>query len=245
MGLYSLQVREAQLAKERELIVAQENAEQAVSKAVQAAEFERLSFVEERKKLKAGLGELRVQVATLQAKIAAAEAAQIKFNEHPSQIQDGPPEVTVDLSSVREGFKTSEEFAALKEQYALEQLPAVFGRHLGKLCGEARQKERVRMLDQDPIAKEWDETLAQEVYSAGCQHMLQPILPLLEKLLGRAVHPSDFLHLAANHLNALKAQLGKCRRALGMESNQVADEEAEGDDDGDDDDDEDEDGPEQ
>ncbi|CAH9050432.1 unnamed protein product [Cuscuta epithymum] len=238
MGLYNLQVREARLAKERELLVAQENAKHVVSKAVQAAESERLSFAKERKKLEAGLGELRVQVATLQAKIAAAEATQIKFKEAPSQILDGPPEVSVDLSSVREDFMASKEFAALKEDYALEQLPAIFGRHLGKLSGEARQKEGVRMLDQDPVAKEWAGTLARKVYSAGCQHMLQPILPLLEKLLGRSVQPSDFPHLASNHLNALKAQLGKCRQALGMESDQAADEEAE-----DDDKDDDEDGP--
>ncbi|CAH9123960.1 unnamed protein product, partial [Cuscuta epithymum] len=193
--------------------------------AEQAVEAERRAFAEERKKLEAEAGELRVRVGSLQAKIAAAEAAQVKFSEAPPQIPDGPAEMTVDLSAVRDSFKTSEEFLALKEKYATEQLPAVFGRHLEKLAGEERQKEGIRVLDQHPITKEWADNLARGVYNSGCQHMLQPLLPLLEKQMGRSVQPSDLpSDLHPGHLNALMAQMKKCRRALGMEVVQVVDE---------------------
>ncbi|CAH9101319.1 unnamed protein product [Cuscuta europaea] len=185
MGIYSLLLREARLAKERDLIVAKENAEHASSSAIQAAEADR-------KKMEAEVRELRVKMASLLDHISAAEAAQVKFQEAPSQIPNGLVEMMVDLSAVRESFKSSEEFLALKEEYALEQLHVVFGRHLAKLGGEERQKEGVRMLDQHPVTKWWVDTLAQEVYGAGCQHMLQLILPLLEKLLGQPVQPSDF-----------------------------------------------------
>ncbi|CAH9133786.1 unnamed protein product [Cuscuta epithymum] len=227
-GIYSLKLKETRQAKEQGLLMAKETAEQ-------AAEAERRAFAEERKKLEAEAGELRVKVGALQAKIAAAEAAQIKFSEAPPQIPDGPAEMTVDLSAVRDSFKASEEFLALKEKYATEQLPAVFGRHLEKMAGEERQKEGIRVLDQHPVTKEWADILARGIYSSGCQHMLQPLLPLLEKYMGRAVQTSDFpSDLHPGHLNALMAQMKKCRRALGMEVVQIVDEEADEDDDEDD-----------
>ncbi|CAH9091568.1 unnamed protein product, partial [Cuscuta epithymum] len=217
-GIYSLKLREARQAKEQSLLMAKETAEQAV-------EAERRAFAEERKKLEAEAGELRVQVGSLQAKIAAAEAAQVKFSEAPPQIPDGPAEMLVDLSAVRDQLKASEEFLALKEEYATEQLPAVFGRHLEKLAGEERQKEGIRVLDQHSVTKEWADNFARGVYSSGCQHMLQPLLPLIEKHMGRAVQPSDFpADLHPDHLNALMAQMKKCRRALGMDVVQIVDE---------------------
>ncbi|CAH9094474.1 unnamed protein product, partial [Cuscuta epithymum] len=213
MGIYSLKLREARLAKERGLIVAKEEAEHSLSSAVRVAETDRQVAAEIRAKLESELGELRVRVASLQAYLAAAESAQVKFSESASQIPDGPPEITVDLSTVRENFKTSAEFRA----YALEQLPDVFGEHLVKLTGEERQKEGVRVFDQHLVTKEWAEVFAREVYSSGCQHMLKPLLPLLEKQLVRPAQPSDFPGLHPHHLNALSAQIKKCRRALGME----------------------------
>ncbi|CAH9117107.1 unnamed protein product, partial [Cuscuta europaea] len=44
MGLYTLQMREARLAKERELIVAQSSAEQHAAAAIASLEAERKTF---------------------------------------------------------------------------------------------------------------------------------------------------------------------------------------------------------
>ncbi|CAH9143476.1 unnamed protein product [Cuscuta epithymum] len=97
VGLYSLKIREARLAKERELIVAREEALHSLTSANQAAETDRQAAAEVQKKLEAELGELRVRVASLQSYLAAAESAQLKFAVSPSQIPDGPPEVIADL----------------------------------------------------------------------------------------------------------------------------------------------------
>ncbi|CAH9104889.1 unnamed protein product, partial [Cuscuta europaea] len=84
MGLYTLQMREARLAKERELIVAQSSAEQTAAAAITSLEAERKAFAEEKQRLDTELGTLRVQLAASQEKVIAAEAAQIKFEEMPS-----------------------------------------------------------------------------------------------------------------------------------------------------------------
>ncbi|CAH9110341.1 unnamed protein product [Cuscuta europaea] len=79
MGLYTLQMREARLAKERELIVAQSSAEQHAVAAIASLEAERKTFAEEKQRLDAEVGTLRVQLAASQAKILAAEAARVRF----------------------------------------------------------------------------------------------------------------------------------------------------------------------
>ncbi|CAH9077051.1 unnamed protein product, partial [Cuscuta europaea] len=123
MGLYTLQMWDARLAKERELIVAQSSAEQNAAAAITSLEAERKAFAEEKQRLDAELGTLRVQLAASQAKVLAAEAAQVKFEEMPSSIPDGPYEVNVDLSAVRETFKSSDEFSIIKDYHARTQIP--------------------------------------------------------------------------------------------------------------------------
>ncbi|CAH9059233.1 unnamed protein product, partial [Cuscuta europaea] len=58
MGLYTLQMREARLAKERELIVAQSSAEQHAAAAIASLEAERKTFAEEKQRLDAEVGTL-------------------------------------------------------------------------------------------------------------------------------------------------------------------------------------------
>ncbi|CAH9093800.1 unnamed protein product [Cuscuta europaea] len=62
VGIYSLQLKEARLAKERELIVAQTSVEQNAAAALAALEAERKASAEEKKRLESELGELRVQL---------------------------------------------------------------------------------------------------------------------------------------------------------------------------------------
>ncbi|CAH9117579.1 unnamed protein product [Cuscuta europaea] len=62
VGLYSLRLREARLAKERDLIVAQTSAEQNMAAALATLEVERKASAEEKHRLESERGELRVQL---------------------------------------------------------------------------------------------------------------------------------------------------------------------------------------
>ncbi|CAH9108854.1 unnamed protein product [Cuscuta europaea] len=178
VGLYSLQLKEARLAKERELIVAQTSAEQNAAAAFAALEAERKAYAEEKKRLESELGELRVQLGVSQSKVHAAEAALVKFEEHAPRIPDGPAEIKVDLCAVRESFKGSEEFAILKKDYAQQQLPDTFGDYLERFStGDACRSEGVKLLDQDPRGKKFNDSLARSLYVMGCQHIMAPSSP--------------------------------------------------------------------
>ncbi|CAH9115350.1 unnamed protein product, partial [Cuscuta europaea] len=177
VGLYSLQLKEARLAKERDLIVAQTSAEQNAAAAFAALETEQKASVEERRRLESELGELRVQLGAFQAKVHVAEAALVKFEESAPCIPDGPAEVKVDLSVVREAFKGSEEYAALKKDYAQQELSATFGAYLDRFAtGDARRSEGVKLLEYDPRGKKFNDSLARSLYVMGCQHILAPLL---------------------------------------------------------------------
>ncbi|CAH9115667.1 unnamed protein product, partial [Cuscuta europaea] len=89
MGLYSLQLREARLAKERDLIIAQTSAEQAAAAALANSEAERKAFAEERQRFDNELGRLQVQLAAAQAKVSATEVVQVRFEEKHPCIPDG------------------------------------------------------------------------------------------------------------------------------------------------------------
>ncbi|CAH9095588.1 unnamed protein product [Cuscuta europaea] len=93
-GLYNLKLHHARSARETELVKARSEAEQVAADAI-------CSVDQERKKLEEEIAQLRVSLATAQAKVAAAEAAQIVFKDRDPQISDGPREITADLSTVR------------------------------------------------------------------------------------------------------------------------------------------------
>ncbi|CAH9119971.1 unnamed protein product [Cuscuta europaea] len=216
--LYSLQLREARLAKERDLIVAQTSAEQNAADAFAALETERKASVEEKQHLELELGELRVQLGGFQAKVYAVEATLVRFEETASRILDGPAEVKVDLSAVREAFKGSEQFAALKKDYAQQELPATFGAYLDRFStGDARRSEGVKLLDQDPRGKKFNDSLARSLYVMGCQHILAPFVAKLQEILGRPIKLTDLPQVPI-----VEAQFEKYQRDL----QRVADREA-------------------
>ncbi|CAH9085363.1 unnamed protein product, partial [Cuscuta europaea] len=210
VGLYNLQLREARMTKERDLIVAQTSAEQNAAAAFAALETERKASVEEKKRLELELGELRVQLGAFQAKVHAAEAALVKFEESAPRIPDGPAEVKVDLSAVREAFKGSEEFAALKKDYAQQELTTTFGAYLDRFStGDARRNEGVKLLDQDPRGKKFNDSLARSLYVMGCQHILAPFVAKLQEMLGRPIELTDLPQVPI-----IEAQFEKYQRDL-------------------------------
>ncbi|CAH9081340.1 unnamed protein product [Cuscuta europaea] len=83
VGLYSLQLKEARLAKERELIVAQTSAEQNAAAAFAALEAERKASAEEKKRLESELGELRVQLGPLNPKFMLPKLPWLSLKSTP------------------------------------------------------------------------------------------------------------------------------------------------------------------
>ncbi|CAH9074510.1 unnamed protein product [Cuscuta europaea] len=238
MDLYTLQMREARLAKERELIVAQSSAEQTAAAAITSLEAERKAFAEEKQRLDAELGTLRVQLAASQAKVIAAEAAQIKFEEMPSSIPDSPYEVNVDLSAVRETFKSSDEFSIIKDDHARTQIPFAFGAYLeGFPKGVGRLSAGVALLDKDPEAKKWNDSIVTDLYAKIGQVLLRPFVAQLQNNLGRPVQASDL-----PQDDIIQAQIEKFQRGQQREADRAAGREPEPP--SDDDEDEDEDGEE-
>ncbi|CAH9113308.1 unnamed protein product, partial [Cuscuta europaea] len=84
MGLYSLQLRETRLAKERDLIVAQAKAEQEAATVLPTREAERKAFAEENQRLEIELDNqqkaaeekqrLEIELGNLRVQLAASQA---------------------------------------------------------------------------------------------------------------------------------------------------------------------------
>ncbi|CAH9098510.1 unnamed protein product [Cuscuta europaea] len=109
-----------------------------------------------------------------------------------SRIPYGPSEVNVDLFVVQDAFKSSDEFTAIKEEYTLHQLPAIFGAHIEKFPrGDEQHRAGVDLLDKDPQVKHWNNSLTGNHYVMGCQHILRPFVARLQHQLGRQVQASD------------------------------------------------------
>ncbi|CAH9118037.1 unnamed protein product [Cuscuta europaea] len=238
MGLYTLQMREARLAKERGLIVAQSSAEQHAAAAIASLEAERKTFAEEKQRLDAEVGTLRVQLAASQAKILAAEAARVRFEELPSSIPDGPYEVNVDLSAVRDMFKSSDEFSIIKDEHARAQIPFAFGAYLKDFPkGAGRLSAGVALLDKDPEAKRWNDSIVSDLYGKIGQVLLRPFVIQLQNQLGRPVQASDLPTddiIQAQFEKYLRAQQREADRAAGKEPEPPSDDDEDEDEEGDD-----------
>ncbi|CAH9063665.1 unnamed protein product, partial [Cuscuta europaea] len=110
----------------------------------------------------------------------------------PSSIPDGPYEVNVDLSAVRETFKSSDEFSIIKDDHARTQIPFAFGAYLkGFPKGAGRLSAGVALLDKDPEAKKWNDSIVSDLYGKIGQVLLRPFVAQLQNNLGRPVQASD------------------------------------------------------